>query len=1272
MPAQRQFVWTAIPAGRAVPLPGESEPMGLVSVLLTPRLLGPATMSTVSHFGMQSWPERLKAVRLDVLRGERLLTSRRVGHVTADEKTITFSETERLAAWRALFTPGLLVRPYEHTSYGGRGVRTFPASEAAEEVRDVYAATARTHLRHRGDAPEADAGLRTALRRVSETWQTGLPPVDGEPAEGSTYRSALAQGYAFYRRDDGSFTPFTSASQAAEREFHETVAYLADHPLLLRALGLLVDLAVPATELAQAGSKELRVVPSWPDPDPSAPTGWSNAAQDDLSPRTAYVLDGQRFVTVSLPGPGATEFKRGMLPLSGAGVAPSGNARYEVMPFDVDGAVLRMVGAAASDRTQPSDDGAGVGALPALRSMGFALVERDREGEHEKQLRRAQERATATGLTSTPLTADNLLGGYRVDIFDEETEQWYSLSRRRVRYTIGGVAIGEDSSGGGPRGLLEEGYVRPDPATTGAGADDTLYVHQAVARWDGWSLVVQRPDRVVDTGDTKAGPPPLFDAVVDCDPGSLPRLRFGRDYRLRVRIADLAGGGLRSEEAGLTEEQSEAFTHHRFEPLPPPECVPTHRLADGETQELMVVRSDRDTSVAAYAAAHGHRPFDQRLLLAPKSSLELALQHDGRFDAAMGPDALVSDVRGLFEVAKRADLDVRDVTGATTVEAGAGTPAPYVFLPEAGGVLPWLADPGGTHVALNARPRPIDPTTGHPGDVSGLPKIAVWRGDWPAFQSIALRLVDAPSGCTVTRCANHRVLTVALGPAEQVTFDIPSCPKTRDVQLFGIAGWLGVDPSDPETLQHIVQGRNRLITPPRTVTLVHAVQRPLLDPAGLLTAQRDSGDTSAVLRTDGLQIHIPSTGRLDVRAEWSDFEDRRPDPPRLQKRQALVGSYDIQHLAQHEAIPTIRQEFGDTRRRRVTYHLTGVSRFQDCFPRAVAADPAACLAEGVLEVTDVPSSARPPAPKLQYAVPTFRWTRTTDGQRSMTRWRHAGGLRVFLERPCFATGPDESLAVLTWPTTSAPGDALRHISVAGRDPIWNTGEPPAVLTQDHVNATGLERADLPELQRTVGVIAHPLKFDEQGDRWYADIDLSPVVTASYFPFVRLALARYQPHTIAGLPQLSPSVQTEPLQLPPHRRLVVTRTSGRGTVAVDGLGPSGPRANVVRTELQVRDGAARTDASEAHEAHTDASEAFEEAGTAAEGAALGNAGWTTIFRTTAALGQVRELDIPVGGERPLRLVVQEFETHPSTTSETGAVVDGPGRLVYADIVPLGTW
>ncbi|MFE0520865.1 hypothetical protein [Streptomyces sp. NPDC058954] len=1257
---ERQFVWTVIPAGRTVTVPGAAEPMALCSVLLTPRLLGPATgRLTVADFGMQRWPDRLAAVRFDAFRDGQPVPSRQVPPTTHDGHTVSVPRVDRLSAWQTLFAADSLVRPYRPTSYDGREVRAFPASEAAAQVRTVYGATARIHHEYRTAAAHAGPGLREALRRVSDMWQTGLRSPDGDQADdGLAGASPLARGYRFYRRDDADFTPLTRPAEPPETDFHDTVAHLADHPVLLRVLGLLIDLAVPVSALASSdGTPELRVEPRWPSPDPTPPPGWTGAAQHDLTPSTACTLDGQRFVPASVPGPAATVLKEGMLPLAGTDVGSSGTSRYEVVPFDIDGAVLRLVGTTQSDRDHQAGPSGGPGqsppspgaapppgALPALRSAGFALVERDREQEHGRQLDRARQRSTPGGLTGTALTADSLLGGYRMDVQDLTTGRWYSLSRRRVRYSVGGVPIGD-----GPDGVLEEGWVRPGPLTTGAGPDDALYVHQAVAGWDGWSPVTQRPERIVDTGDPQpvVSSPPPFDAEVVCEPGSLARLRFGRCYRLRVRIADLAGGGLRADEVRPGEEQTQVVTHHRYEPMLPPEILPTRAFADGEGQDRMVVRSDRGMPAAQYAAAHGLRAYDLRHLLAPKCSLELAMQYDGRFDAAVGPAAADADVNRLFDVARRADRGIHDIPGAVDVHSGSDANASYVVLPETGVTLPWLADPGASYVALNARPRPVDPRTGYPGEISPPATVtAVWSGDWPGLKPIQLRLVDAPSGCTVTRSPDKLVLTVALGPAEQVTFDVPSCPRTREVQIFGVTAWMsGVDPTNPATFPDIVQGRNPMITPSRTVTLVHAVQHPLLEPAGALTPRRQPGDTDALLTTEALRLDIPSTGRIDVRADWTDTQDLPTDPPAPVAHSAHVGSYDVQHLPLDDALPPIRQEFGDTRHHRVGYTVTGVSRFQDCFAAAVAADPAACQATGVLADVHVPASVRPPAPKTLYTVPTFRWTQTTDGSGTITRLRQGGGLRVFLERPWYVSGDDEALAVLTWATTSAPDDVLPVVSVAGRDPLRDTGAPPAVLTPGQFNAPAAVRADLPEANRTLEVLPHQAEFDRERGRWFADLDLAPVVAGSYFPFVRLALARYQPWTATGVPRLSPAIQTESIQLPPHRRLIVTRARGKATVTVDGLAPAGPAPNLIRTELQIMN----TPPGPGGHAVAD------------------GAGWTTLFRGTTGLGQNQVVDIPAAGPRPLRLAVQEFETYPPPRA--GAPDDSPGRLVYADVVPL---
>lgn len=1245
---ERQFLWTVLPAGRVTAVPGQSAPMALLSVLLTPRLIGPdATPLTVTDFGMQDWPTRLAGVGFDVRRAGQSLPSVPVPYTALDGSTVQFPPDRQLALWQALFSATMQVEPYRPTSYDGRDVTTFPAGQAGTDVKGIYTATAQAHAAHRGAAPESNPGLRAALRAIGEQWRPALlEPVGARPdATPADATPALAQAYAFYRRGAATTPPARRTASPPEPEFHQSVAHLTDHPVILRALGLLVDLAVPAaglTPVDQAHPAELSVTPLWPQQEPDPTPGWSGALHNDLSPTTAYTLSGTRFVPASVDGPTSTGFGDGLLPLAGAGLAPSANPRFELLPFDVDGAALRLVSTARSDATPAPPDGTPavpVGALPALHSMGFALVDRAREEEHGKQLQRAHQRSTPAGLMAAALLADSLLGGYRMDVFDVKHRAWHSLCRRRVHYTVGGVPLL-------PNGLLDEGYLRPGPVVTGFGDADALYLHEIVARWDGWSHVAQRPERVTATGDTMPRPvASVLDTTVECDPGSLPRLRFGRTYQFRVRIADLAGGGLRAEEVPTTEARSAAVVYHRFEPLPPPELVPTREWDDGDGQDRMVIRSDRGISAADYATLHGYRPYDLRHLLPPKSSLALAMQYDGAFDAALGPAAPDTVVSGLFDAAALADGELTDIPGSQTVPAGPTGPSPYVIVPETDAALPWLADRSSACAALRAQTRPIDPANGRPGaiDPPDHDVLAIWQGTWPALQTASIRLEAAAGGCKVSR-ADPRHLTVALGPTEQVTFDIPSCPTFDDVYLFGIAFWQGIAPNTPPhdpRFQDIAAGRNRLITPPRTISLVHAVQRPLTDPHGQLTAHRTPGDRDTVLGPENLVIDIPSTGRIDLHAEWTDQDDNPPAAPTTTPRTAHVGSYEVQHLAKLEALPVIRQEFGDTRHHHVSYAVTAVSRFEDCFARVLATDPGACTVAGQLTDLDVPSTVRPPVPQLLRCVPSFDWTTTTDGQQSLTRVRQGGGLRVLLGRPWYVSGDDEALAVLTFPSGPVLPDALRYVTVAGRDPIRDTGAPPAVLTAAQVNTAKRAQLTLPELQRQLDAALYPVEFDAEGDCWFADLDLAPVVAASYFPFVRLALARYQQYTLPGLPAVSPVVLTEPLQLAPQRRLTVTRSAGQAGVTLEGLGPGpGGVGTAVRTELQVQDpGVPAPD---------------------------GVTGWSTVLTTSAVLGQTAAISVPDTGQRAQRLVVREFENEPVPAGGT------TGRPVFLDVVPLGTW
>lgn len=69
-----------------------------------------------------------------------------------------------------------------------------------------------------------------------------------------------------------------------------------------------------------------------------------------------------------------------------------------------------------------------------------------------------------------------------------------------------------------------------------------------------------------------------------------------------------------------------------------------------------------------------------------------------------------------------------------------------------------------------------------------------------------------------------------------------------------------------------------------------------------------------------------------------------------------------------------------------------------------------------------------------------------------------------------------------------------------------------------------------------GVAPHEVAYDTTRQLWYADLQIDP--GAPYFPFIRLALARYQAHALPGC-ELSPVVLADFIQLAPGRTASVT-------------------------------------------------------------------------------------------------------------------------------------
>jgi len=141
---------------------------------------------------------------------------------------------------------------------------------------------------------------------------------------------------------------------------------------------------------------------------------------------------------------------------------------------------------------------------------------------------------------------------------------------------------------------------------------------------------------------------------------------------------------------------------------------------------------------------------------------------------------------------------------------------------------------------------------------------------------------------------------------------------------------------------------------------------------------------------------------------------------------------------------------------------------------------------------------------------------------------------------------------------------LPYVTKWGDDPVWasrHTAQPatPAAFPRRISTASSLTIGELPSAAH-VTVAGHEVHFDVDRRMWFCDIELD--MGQSYFPFVRLALARYQPMSLDGA-HLSRVIQTDFIQVVPDRTAVLARTRSGVSIKVSGfagrnwLGPVTP-------------------------------------------------------------------------------------------------------------------
>lgn len=1134
------------------------------------------------------------------------------------------------AIWRALFPSSTPVQTHAFQDLRGADILTYPlaalaasierdyldmAGEGGEElppVRDLekrirYQPAIRRDRRALLDLLKESDGLQAVSRREIaiallaeyhrplnvEKIMTAEKQGPEDPHENTKYRA--------HER-----IPMPDAAALAERfDFHRIVAAIGQHPALMRACGLVVPLEAKAADIP-SGNCALQIRIGWDTQDV--------ATEADIRPTTQ-----------ARRNPGDFRARpRDPSALTG-GWLRLDPAKYSLVAMDVDGAGLSLknfslnlpaIGDERYDDESFSVDRVPRSGAPRLRTAGIQLAHSRRDVAIRKLFEGSGKlNDAATADDDLELFAEDLIRGWRADVEDDRSRRWQSLLRFDGTYSL--VNNGQ--------AIETEDEETPLKLAAGKAADgthpDLLKATEAVFAWSGWSLAAPQPGLAIMPDDVNhaEGPnevPPGLPLHVSARArkGSLPLLRFGRQYRVRMRYADLAGGGLgwTPDDIAPSTANSRPYFFGRYEPAEAPILTLIEgdpKPKDGESMARGALRTMDDAAANDISVRRNIVPARVGIRFA---ELHGVLDKGGRPDPDVYSLLTDRDANYREEVVTTHAFNPADPdTEGDVVETF------YARAERPAEITPYLYDPQTAGCALRIAGVPgVNPNKIWPVPFVG----DSWNENaplqWPDARGFSL--LASETGTTGWD-AGKRVFRVVLKRGERARIRVSALVPKRALLKFKLLDRLreraeaGADPEAQaryaKVLGEVRRGQHWMFTPWRVVELVHALQRPLVEPAYLnIDAGRAPGDVTASIHY-ATPIHCKSTVRIDTGGNWIEIDDRGPDGPNIRQLKADAFSRPFARLDHPEGVAKRlfgNHVFDDTRARFVTYQMRATTRFREFMPPAIRADAGALVRRSNAGSIWVPSSSPPAAPVVRYVVPTFGWFESGASGNVQRSWREGGGLRVYLDRPWFSSGSNEMLAVLLSAEATDPRDGplKDYVTQWGRDPAWagpkistiapertdfprrvdagpvpyDFGDPdnPVTVPDGAAAGTGFPLFDLTPQGApdniVVHAVPHAVGYDRARKLWYADIIIRP--GDAYFPFVRMALARYQPHAIPGC-ELSSAVIASFQQLSPDRVATVTPVDlflDRGRrVAVYGRLPTDgtvrPNAGNVSVRLQ---------------------------------------------------------------------------------------------------------
>lgn len=881
---------------------------------------------------------------------------------------------------------------------------------------------------------------------------------------------------------------------------------------------------------------------------------------------------------------------------------------------------------------------------PSSRSTGIQLLHVARVARSQQQAVN-QPDMSATRV----LYADDLVLGYRVDMYDGRNDgKWFALCARQSTYQSADGTVtwqpvtAEDL-------IADEGFVTLGGLVDDTGSSTRIRMHQALCTWNGESLSVKpffdtEQQTVADPTFRIIGK-----YSIPGDHSELPlRFEKQYDIRCRmVDLAGNSpklGECVPVDSAG----NNVVTISHLFlreEPFRGPQLLlrdPIDRgESPGENINVLVVRDGEGSDERAVVP-----PREPRQLVEWAGKLDDGLPR-GAFeefwlDEETGRFITAQEEENLGPV-KPEDIDPEEQDGILrqqpTEPKHRYFPDPHLlyaciqFKPP-GDFTPWKQSdpqylrfykedrkwPEASPVLLRLSPRedapsaetklvPLFPATSFadtPAIDFYLPKAtdaiielssAAYTASNPNENQVRLA-IDSPS-TRIPASANGSVRGVrlrgggsngrpALVSSNSTLRSGGDVPDSVVLQALGIGGQTSITPQTDQVLRKEGiwgDGQNPAVSPVHQLRLVHAVKKPLRQPAVKnLALTRKFGETIADV-SGSLDPCIRSTGKITFHASYDLYMD---DPARQKpyyapyRETAFEVAFPSAALDPTQPPPNYLEGkqhiFHDNRARSITYSTVATSRFLGFYPDRDHQSRFE-IVQTLPHVVEVAATVRAPAPVISYIIPAFGWDATRDEKRTYKKSR-TPYLRVYMERPFPVTDNDQMLGVVLasssyTPEPSSPANLL--VSKMGMDPTQGTWAQSGVhkvnmdatmfTNQEQTGAGFLvestaEFAANPSAKGAVDILGFKTHFAPNRNLWFADIAIQPAeqTNSSTFharsPFVQLALTRYAPNGLVGSSPLddarmSPVVLADFMQLAEDRCCTLARNGSSITLCISG-------------------------------------------------------------------------------------------------------------------------